>query len=181
MARKYPLTESQSAKLVSESRMGIGLPIKLGCRLLLTSNSPTDAYVNGDTGTLVDVQEYTKEDEDRSHKLPFKLIVILDRGGTEVVVYPVKKSIMLDPTMTAQELIGFPCLLGYAQTIHSVQGQTLNKAYVDIPSICEFPTLASRHGLAYVALSRTRTLEGLYLSGWDRAAVYCDPAVSVLV
>lgn len=51
----------------------------------------------------------------------------------------------------------YPFKLAWAVTIHKAQGKTFNKVYVDLA------TGTFAHGQLYVALSRCRTLEGLYL------------------
>jgi guanylate kinase len=71
---------------------------------------------------------------------------------------------------------GFPVQLGWAQTIHKAQGATCERVYVDMSSILQFP-LGSRHGLAYVALSRAKTLAGLSIYGWNPNCIECDPEV----
>ena len=56
-------------------------------------------------------------------------------------------------------------------TIHKIQGTTLDCAEIDI----------GRHiftyGQSYVALSRVRTLEGLYLSGLAHERIKANPIV----
>lgn len=51
----------------------------------------------------------------------------------------------------------YPFKLAWAVTIHKAQGKTFNKVYIDLA------TGTFAHGQLYVALSRCRTLEGLYL------------------
>lgn len=51
----------------------------------------------------------------------------------------------------------YPFKLAWAVTIHKAQGKTFSKVYVDLA------TGTFAHGQLYVALSRCRTLEGLYL------------------
>lgn len=109
---------------------------------------------------------------------PDSIMVLLDRTGEEVRVHRYRHEIV-DPTVSREPIgavVGFPVNLGYAVTIFKAQGQTLHRAYVDIGSILNHP-LTSRHGLAYVALSRARNPQGLRLSGWYDEAVYCSPQV----
>jgi ATP-dependent exoDNAse (exonuclease V) alpha subunit len=51
----------------------------------------------------------------------------------------------------------YPFKLTWAVTIHKAQGKTFDKVYIDLS------TGTFAHGQLYVALSRCRTLEGLYL------------------
>ena len=51
----------------------------------------------------------------------------------------------------------YPFKLAWAVTIHKAQGKTFDKVYIDLT------TGTFAHGQLYVALSRCRTLEGLYL------------------
>jgi ATP-dependent DNA helicase PIF1 len=64
-----------------------------------------------------------------------------------------------------------PLRVAYAITIHRAQGATLDSALVDIgSSTFEF-------GQAYVALSRVRSLDGLYVWRFDPRKIRCHPAV----
>lgn len=64
-----------------------------------------------------------------------------------------------------------PLRVAYAITIHKSQGATLDTALIDIGSrTFEF-------GQAYVALSRVRSLDGLYIWKLDPRKVRCHPAV----
>jgi len=64
-----------------------------------------------------------------------------------------------------------PLRLAWSLTIHKIQGSTLDCAHVDVGrTIFEY-------GQAYVALSRVRTLEGLYLMAFDKAAIRAHPRV----
>jgi len=51
----------------------------------------------------------------------------------------------------------FPVKLCWAATIHKCQGQTFEKAIIDLD------TGSFAHGMTYVALSRVKSLDGLYL------------------
>lgn len=54
----------------------------------------------------------------------------------------------------------FPLRLAYAITIHKSQGMTLENVVVDCNRIFE-------QGPTYVALSRVKKLQGLYLKGFS--------------
>lgn len=64
----------------------------------------------------------------------------------------------------------FPLRLAYAVTIHKSQGMSLDKLYVDCSRIFE-------KGQAYVALSRIKTLNGLYLRNFNPTKVMVDNKV----
>lgn len=65
-----------------------------------------------------------------------------------------------------------PLILAYAITTHRSQGATLESAYIDIGrSVFEY-------GQAYVALSRVKSLDALYLHDYDRKAIRAHPKVS---
>ena len=64
-----------------------------------------------------------------------------------------------------------PLKLAWAITIHKSQGASLDYAFVDIgKNIFEY-------GQTYVALSRIRTLEGLFLIAFDRNKIKSHPKV----
>jgi ATP-dependent DNA helicase PIF1 len=64
-----------------------------------------------------------------------------------------------------------PLKIAYAITVHRAQGATLDSALVDVgSSTFEF-------GQAYVALSRVRSLFGLYVWKLDPRKIRCHPAV----
>ena len=64
-----------------------------------------------------------------------------------------------------------PLRLAWAMTIHKSQGATLDEAFVDL-------SRAFVEGQGYVALSRVRTLGGLYLNGYNENALKIHPTVS---
>lgn len=59
----------------------------------------------------------------------------------------------------------FPLILAYAITIHKSQGLSLDCAIVDLSSKVFAP------GMAYVAMSRVRSLSGLHLVSFDPASI----------
>ena len=67
--------------------------------------------------------------------------------------------------------IQIPLMTAWALTIHKCQGMTLDKCVLDLSSCFGF-------GMAYVALSRCKSLEGLQIVGWKEGKeIRADPVV----
>ena len=134
-----------------------GLSLKRGCRVLLVANSSVDSYVNGDTGELLDfvkgARSFTKSTDDY-------LTVKLDRNG-EVVRVKRKEWQISEKVNGKKEVTGtykqFPVKLGYAVSIHKSQGMTFDRLVLDLTNARFAPAIA------YVGLSRVRSLAGLSL------------------
>jgi ATP-dependent DNA helicase PIF1 len=68
-----------------------------------------------------------------------------------------------------------PLILGWALTVHSVQGCTLDRAIVDVSNSLFEP------GQAYVALSRARSFNGLFLKSFVPQKVKADQSALAYV
>ena len=64
-----------------------------------------------------------------------------------------------------------PLIYSWAITIHKAQGLTLENAVIDIG------TNVFADGQTYVALSRVKSLDGLYLTSFDYTKIKCNPLV----
>ena len=68
-------------------------------------------------------------------------------------------------------LVQIPLILAWAVTIHKSQGATLDYVEIDIGSgIFEY-------GQTYVALSRVKSLDGLYIKSFDPCSIMANPKV----
>ncbi len=135
------------------------LDLKVGARVMFLSNYKPEGsddylWVNGSLGTVVD----------------YKLrnpVVELDESGQRVTVekYTWKLLDWADNELACFEQI--PLKLAYGVTIHKSQGLTLAKAVIDCRRIFA-------DGQAYVALSRVKTSDGLFLINWNPKLVRAD-------
>jgi ATP-dependent exoDNAse (exonuclease V) alpha subunit len=135
------------------------LQLKVGARVMFLSNYKPEGgdfvWVNGSLGTVVDF------------KLKNPIVKIDETGQTVTVERHVwSKRDWQDRELAAFEQI--PLKLAYGVTIHKSQGLTLDKAVIDCARIFA-------DGQAYVALSRVKSREGLFLLNWNPRLVKADP------
>jgi ATP-dependent DNA helicase PIF1 len=95
--------------------------------------------------------------------------VVKFKGGIEKIIYHHHWQLdEFDDVFRTQ----IPLRLAYAVSIHKSQGATLDCALIDIgPSTFEY-------GQAYVALSRVKSLDSLYIKAFDPRAIKAHPKVA---
>lgn len=128
-------------------------------QVMLTFNLPqtkNDQLVNGSRGI---VRDFTKDN--------FPIVEFIN--GVIEVIRPLNISIDCCETLeTLGIVIQIPLKVAFALTIHSCQGSTLDYASIDLGDCFEF-------GQAYTALSRVRTLKGLFLKEFDFGIIQAHP------
>ena len=153
-AEEYTYEGTVTGKF-EEKRFPVDLTLKLkvGAQVMFTRNDQQKRWVNGTIGTV------TKLSKD-------EIQVTTDGGNTYVVPncswesynYEYDK----DTRKMKKELMGtftqYPLRLAWAITVHKSQGMTFDKLYLDLSK----GMFAA--GQLYVALSRVRSLDGLFLS-----------------
>jgi len=136
------------------------LTLKKGALVMFVKNKFKDeeaVYINGSVGTVID---FNKDN--------FPLVRL--NSGAEILVMPDSWTIDDDHKIIAK-ITQIPLRLAWAITIHKSQGMTLEAAEIDL-------SRSFGYGMGYVALSRLKSLEGLYLLGINDLAYRVDPLVS---
>ena len=142
----------QLEKLNNDCNLTAGLEAKLtlavGARVMLRRNIDTNAgLVNGAIGTVLSIRtDHVSVQFDHISE-PYDVEKVKSRFMVMKNYYVYRKQ--------------FPLILAYAVTIHKCQGLSLDCAIVDLSD------KVFSAGMAYVAISRVRTLAGLHLVAFD--------------
>ena len=144
--------EFESATLANNSPCVKTLELKIGANVMCTVNLDIDNGIcNGSIGKVVDFIEDSKT---QTNLVP----VVLFSNGHKVAMSTKYWQSEDYPTIAVGQ---YPLCLAWAMTIHKIQGATLSMAEIDIGrGIFEC-------GQTYVALSRVKNMEGLYLSNFE--------------
>ena len=146
----------QLEKLNSDCNMTAGLEAKLllavGARVMLRRNIDTKkGLVNGAIGTVLSITKERVSVKFDHITEPYKVERVQSRFMVMKNFYVYREQ--------------FPLILAYAVTIHKCQGLSLDCAIVDLSD------KVFSAGMAYVALSRVRSLAGLHLSAFDPVSI----------
>lgn len=131
------------------------LELKEGAEVMFVANNFGEGFVNGSRGRVIGF----------NNSMP----VVELMNGRKVTVEPHTWSLAEDGKVRA-EISQLPLRLAWAITIHKSQGMSLDAAEVDL-------SRAFTPGMGYVALSRVRSLEGLYLKGLNSVALTLHPRI----
>lgn len=157
--RSYQQTTTGSKIYVENLQRSVLAPenlvIKLGALVMAVKNSPQKLYANGSIGTVVDFEPLTEYP------------VVEFRSGRRVTMVPDVWELR-DGERKRASISQVPLRLAWAITVHKSQGMTLDAAKIDLRK-------AFVEGMGYVALSRVRDLDNLYLYGINRRALEVSP------
>ena len=128
------------------------LIIKIDSRVMLIKNlDVSKGLVNGALGTVKNIIY----DNNTNKYIP---LVLFDQNNIEQLIHPVTWELEMDNCIATASQI--PLMLAYSITIHKSQSLTLDNAVLDLEDcFCD-------HQI-YVALSRLRSLNGLYLKSFN--------------
>lgn len=132
------------------------LELRVGAQVMMVVNDPLDRWVNGTLGEITDLG-WDKDGEPWAEVATPRGDIFITRPHTWEVLSP----IALESGRLSNSVQGtfrqLPMRLAWAITIHKAQGQTLDRAIVDIRGG------VFSDGQLYVALSRVRSMDGLVL------------------
>ena len=132
------------------------LTLKEGASVMFTRNNFEEGYVNGTLGEVVGFA---------TNGYP----IVKTKSGHRIEAVQGEWSITDGPKILAQ-IKQIPLRLAWAITVHKSQGMSLDAAVIDLSQAFEF-------GQGYVALSRVRSLEGLFLEGFNNRALMLHPDI----
>lgn len=127
------------------------LRLKQGALVMAVKNSPERKYANGSIGTVVDFEPGTE----------YPIVQFIN--GRIVSMMPDTWELR-DGDKKRASITQIPLRLAWAITVHKSQGMTLDAARIDLRK-------AFVEGMGYVALSRVKNLENLYLLGLNKMAL----------
>lgn len=149
-----------NAKAIEDFKRHAPIPetisLREGALVMLRQNDVKNRWVNGSLGHLRQIA-------------PNHLLIEL-MSGREVMVEKADFTLLDAEGLPAVTASNFPVTLAYAVTIHKAQGTTLDQMTVDLRRLWE-------PGQAYVALSRARSSDALWIEGWHESSIFLDPAV----
>jgi ATP-dependent DNA helicase PIF1 len=124
---------------------------------MFTKNSQAQGFANGTLGEVIGFDSFKNYP------------IVQTKAGNEITVEPMDWMVEDNGSAVAR-ISQIPLRLAWAITVHKSQGMSLDSAYMDLRR-------AFVEGQGYVALSRVRSLQGLYLAGYNTQALTIHPTV----
>lgn len=159
--KTFQMTSEGGDALVEALKKGCLSPetlvLKEGAVVMCTKNNLREGFVNGTQGTVVGFS--------KGSGYP----IIETRNKTTCVIEPMEWTIEENGRVRAR-ITQIPLRLAWAITVHKSQGMSMDAVAMDLSQVFEF-------GQGYVALSRVRALEGLFMLGWNERSFQVDPTI----
>lgn len=159
--KRFQMKQKGKPSLIQQLKRGCLSPeqllLKEGAVVMFTKNDPKGRFVNGTVGVVAGWQTYTQ------------CPVVTAKSGRRIETEPMDWTVEDNGRVLAR-IAQIPLRLAWAMTVHKSQGMSLDAAMIDLRRAFEA-------GQGYVALSRVRTLQGLFLAGYNEQALQVHPEV----
>ncbi|MFA7681716.1 MAG: AAA family ATPase [Candidatus Peribacteraceae bacterium] len=147
--------------LKKKSPIPENLQLKKGALVMIRINDTSHSeqqmvYVNGSLGYI--------------HTITDEVLEIDLFTGRRIKMHKVSFNMLNGDGATTAQAYNFPVNLAWASTIHKAQGATLDRVLVQLQNLWE-------PGQAYVALSRTRSGDDLFIESWSPRSIIVEPLV----
>lgn len=133
------------------------LELREGAEVMFCANNFNAGYVNGTRGRIVGFQS--------------NMPIVETTDGEIISVEQYTWRMYHDRGFEIASVTQYPLRLAWAVTVHKSQGLSLDSAIIDLSQ-------AFTPGMGYVALSRVRSLEGLYLVGMNDQALMMNQQIA---
>lgn len=156
----YVMTHKGRESLVETLKKGClalsELVLKKGAEVMFIKNNFEKGYVNGTRGKVIDFSD--------------ELLPIVETSAGERIIVDYETWSIDDDHKVLASLTQIPLRHAWAITVHKSQGMSLDAAVIDLSQ-------AFGYGMGYVALSRVRSLSGLYLVGFSEESLAMNPRI----
>lgn len=153
-AHTYNMASKGNEKKVEQLKKSVLAPevleLKIGAEVMFVANNFPMGYVNGSRGIIVDFEE----------DLPLVRLY----SNRKLIKVEANTWALEEDERKVAEVAQLPLRLAWAITIHKSQGMSLDAAEIDLSK-------SFTPGMGYVALSRVRSIDGVYLAGVNSVAL----------
>jgi ATP-dependent DNA helicase PIF1 len=160
-SKQFVMNSTGAPPLIEALKRGCLSPevlvLKEGAVVMGTKNIPAIGLANGTLGTILRFEPGTNYPVLETH------------DGRLITIAPAEWAVEEGGKARAK-VTQVPLRLAWAITIHKSQGMSMDAAAIDLSRAFEY-------GQGYVALSRVRSLQGLYLLGWSESALAVHPHI----
>jgi ATP-dependent DNA helicase PIF1 len=161
--QKTYLTAKEGKRVLIESLLKSCLApeelnLKIGAEVMFIKNDQSGRYANGTRGKVIN---FSKDGG-------WPIVQTLDERI--VVVEQDSWSVQDEKGKVLASIEQIPLRLAWAITIHKSQGMSLDAAFINLGKVFEY-------GMGYVALSRVRSIDGLYLEEFNEMSLKVHPSI----
>lgn len=162
-SKHFKMTNSGDSYKVAAMKRNLLCPedleLKVNAEVMFCANNFQEGFVNGTRGRVVRFSNQGNP-------------MVLTNDGAEIAVQQHTWRTYDDSGRHEIASVSqYPLRLAWAVTVHKSQGLSLDAAIIDLSQ-------AFTPGMGYVALSRVRSLEGLYLAGLNDQALQLDQDIA---